>query len=81
MIRVTIELWPGGDASTPRTLGTIDIINTGDHPQHPSKGNYHSRFWASNGRRTGREATVTDHPRNGLPVFVLLRKILEKAGY
>jgi hypothetical protein len=81
MIRVTIELWPGGDKSRARHLGHADIWNTGDHPEHPRKGNYGAKFFRASGQHNGRTATVTNHARNGLTVFALLRKVLEKAGY
>lgn len=40
MLRVTIELVPHGDESRKRTLGTMDIINTGKNAGRPEFGDY-----------------------------------------
>ena len=43
-LRITLELIPRGDESRKRVMGTLDIENTGDHPQHPKLANYHYRM-------------------------------------
>ena len=43
-LRITLELIPRGDESHKRSMGTLYIENTGDHPQHPKLANYQYRL-------------------------------------
>lgn len=40
MLRITLELIPRGDEFLSRTMGTLEISNTGDHPHHPVLAHY-----------------------------------------
>jgi hypothetical protein len=39
-LRLTLELVPRGIENRRRTVGIMEIENTSDHPDHPSKANY-----------------------------------------
>lgn len=81
MLRVTVELWPASQPGMRKVLGSLDIINTGDHPQHPTRGNYRSRFWSARKFPLKREGLVTGWPRTAKPVWSLVALILKNAGY
>ena len=40
-LRLTLEIIPRGDERRKRVVGTLDIENTGDHPDHPRLAHYH----------------------------------------
>ena len=43
-LRLTLELIPRGVESRRKTVGTLEIENTADHPNHPTKANYKFRM-------------------------------------
>lgn len=66
-LRVTIELIPRGDEQRRKTMGTLDIENTGDHPRHPTLANYRYRMTGPiNGGEVGKwhEGTLRDVDRD-----------------
>ena len=79
MIRVAVELWPGGGAEGKETLREVFIHNLGT-TDTPRRGNY--------GVRTGRFgpdlATVEDYPRQAYSplelVFRALKALREAKG-
>ena len=79
MIRVTVEMYPGGGKKGKRLLGMAIIANDGTGTE--TRGNYNAGF----GMRTGRTgkmkyyATVENFPRKSLDVWHLLRRCLNKA--
>lgn len=80
MIRVTVEMFPQGDESRKYSLGSFDIYNQGTTMNH-RRGDYGSRFYSRSGAELRRRATVLDWPRKSKPVFSLIRKMLEQAGF
>jgi hypothetical protein len=65
-LRVTLELIPRGDERRKKTVGTLEIENTGDHPGHPTLANYHYRMTGPiNGGEVGKwhEGTLRDVER------------------
>lgn len=81
MIRVTVEMWPQGDAHRKYPLGYVDIWNTGTHVDAANRGNYDSRFMSKTGRVLKRTASVVNWPRRAKPVLSLLKVILQEAGF
>lgn len=75
MIRVTVELVPGGIEELSEVIARAVIANDATHPDHPRRGNYNAKFGK---RRTGkiRTATVVDFPRKSRDVWELLRRAL-----
>jgi hypothetical protein len=43
-LRLTLELVPRGIENHRRTVGILEIENTADHPDHPTKANYKFRM-------------------------------------
>ena len=43
-LRVTVELIPRGDEARKSVVGSLEIENTADHPDHPRKANYKYRM-------------------------------------
>lgn len=72
MIKVTIELIPGG-TGTPIKLGEIEIANDGYGTQ--TRGDYYARAYDKGGRLWKR-GTTYNFPRKKLLVFDLLYRIL-----
>lgn len=73
MIRVTVELWPGGSEARKRTLGGLDIANVGGTAQ---VGNY--RVWKLNKElRRCKEGSVRGHRRLAESVWRLVAKTIE----
>jgi len=65
-LRITLELIPRGDESRRKVMGTLEIENTGDHPEHPTLANYHYRMTGPiNGGEVGKwhEGTLRDVER------------------
>jgi hypothetical protein len=40
LLRVSVQLLPHGDQAQAREIARMEIVNTGDHPERPHKGNY-----------------------------------------
>ncbi len=80
MIRVTIELWPRGDAARRKHLGTIDIANDGTGT--PERGNYKVRLAGFKGAEsTWRAGAVQGFPRRSRgPYDLLLRALAATVG-
>lgn len=76
MIRVTIELVPGG-IGRPRLLGVALIANTGECTD-PKRGDYTAVFATRTGK-TWKTATVENYPRQAYQVWVLLHRLLKAA--
>lgn len=76
MIRVTIELVPGG-VGKPQLLGVALIANTGESTD-PKRGNYTAVFATRTGK-TWKTATVENYPRQAYQVWVLLYRLLREA--
>ena len=43
-LRLTLEFVPRGIERLKKTVGTLEIENTADHPEHPHKANYKYRM-------------------------------------
>lgn len=80
MIRVTIELWPKGDASRKRTLGWIDIANDGSSDSDDI-GNYKGTLYAEYTGPGGRKARVMQFHRRRQSVFSLVGAFLKQWGH
>lgn len=82
MLRVTVELLPGGHEANREVLGVIEIWNDGTS-QHPSKGNYGARSYVKNTRRVARydPQVIVGYPRLSLSVWCLVRRALGNLGY
>lgn len=76
MIRVTIELVPGG-IGKPQLLGVALIANSGESSD-PKRGNYDAVFATRTGK-TWKTARVEDYPRQAYQVWVLLHRLLKEA--
>jgi hypothetical protein len=72
MLRLTLEVVPHGNESRARTIGVIEIVNTGDHPGRPEYGNYR-------GTMGDREVEVTHHRRDD-GAWKLVRRVLRALG-
>ena len=84
MIRVTVELVPGG-VGEPQVLGTCIIYNDRDDTRrNHARGSYGWRM-ISKSHRVTRESRVdtriVNYPRLNLPVWCLVKRVLEQAGY
>lgn len=83
MLRVTIELLPGGREEGRRVLATADIANDGQHPRRPTYGSY--RAWlhvmqTKDGKpRLWRRACVSSMHRSRRGVWDLLQLVLDDA--
>lgn len=79
MIRVYVELWPGGFRSGKTELAGLDISNISDLAP---VSDYRVRVSGVDGRRIPkRDCEVHGHRRNREPVLTLVHKALEEAGY
>jgi hypothetical protein len=76
MIRVTIELVPGG-IGKPQLLGVAIIANSGES-KDPARGNYDAVFATRTGK-TWKAARVEDYPRQAYQPWVLLYRLLREA--
>jgi hypothetical protein len=74
MIRVTVELVPGGVESRRRLLGTMHIVNTGEGTE--TRGNYRATRYGKTGRK-GATGEIHGHPRLADSMWELVRKALE----
>ncbi len=74
MLVVKVELWPHGQESQARTLGTIRIANDGTGT--PRRGNYDYAMRGGRHRmmKTGR---ITDYARQAYNPWELVRRILQ----
>ena len=77
MIKVIVELWPGGFEELKERIGELDIYNDGQHPAHPKRGNYGVRMYRRNSRRVRRTGEVLDFPRQSKDVWHLIKRALD----
>lgn len=80
MIVVKMELWPGGDQSRMKTLGTINIVNDGTGTW--SRGNYDvfvMQRGKGKGHKVWRRGKVTGHSRLSKSPYYLLLAALQAA--
>ena len=81
MIRITVELLPGGIERLKRTLTVAHITNNGTGSN--SWGNYSYQLEVQRGKgeshRTWKQGTVTGFPRKGRNVWHLIRKVMNHA--
>lgn len=78
MLVVTIELWPGGDATLKQTLGTARIGNTGDGT--PDIGEYRAAIRHENmGARDWKRVKIAGFPRQKRNAWDLLFRVLRAA--
>lgn len=78
MIRVTVDLVPGGWGD-PITLSTV-LIDNRSHLAPIS--DYRVRIVGKDGRMLRkRESMVRGHARKSKPVLTLIRRALQEAGY
>ena len=75
MIKVTIELWPGGCEDRKRTLATGTITNLGTGS--PTQGNYFVDLRDKAGR-PWQHCSIARFPRKQLLAWDLLYRALEK---
>jgi hypothetical protein len=61
-------------------LARAHIYNDGTSDK-PTRGHYEARFLRRGSARIQRMVRVENHPRLSAPVWTLLRKALEAAGY
>lgn len=78
MIRITMEMLPGGDENHPRrrTLGHVDLVNDGIVTV-PSRGNYRATMYDARGR-VRFTSTVINFPRRRLGIYDLLYRALRE---
>lgn len=82
MLRITVELWPGGDHTRAETVASMDLWN--DLSGTTRLGNYEASAileaspWNKQGEKRG--GKVTGHDRS-LPVWSLVVKMLHSMGY
>lgn len=76
MIKVTIEIWPGGDGSRRRTLATAVIHNNGCGS--PWLGIYLFKLFGKDGRKM-REGAVGEFRRQDFSVWWLVAAVLKTA--
>jgi hypothetical protein len=77
VIRVTIELVPGG-VGKPQLLGVAVIANDGTS-RDPKRGNYDAVFATRTGK-TWKTARTEHYPRQAYQVWVLLQRLLNHAA-
>ena len=75
MLRITVELLPGGDATNPEILGIGYIIN--DATGTNSIGNYRVAFSEKGAKRWWKKGKVTSFPRLRLNAWDLLYRSLK----
>jgi hypothetical protein len=80
MIRVTIEMWPGGDSTKRYPLGHINIANIGVNADQ-SRGDYIVKFFGRDGRELKRNVLINGWHRLTKPVFSLVLEALTQGGY
>lgn len=79
MIRVSIELWKGGNPNDRVFLGGMDICNIGGSA---TRGNYKIYQLDNNQRRQRRAVPdITNYPRNAVSVFNLVTLALRQLGW
>jgi len=86
MLRITVELWPGGSPRTIKELATLVIANDGTGDQ--LTGNY--KFWSfgpgefdkayNSAKFPKPDETLADHDRRE-NVWSLVKKALDKLGF
>lgn len=77
MIRVTVELVPGG-VGAPEHLGTMTVARQGPAARSNT---YLARFFNRRRVEMRRKGVVQGHRRDEEPVWSLVRKALQDAGY
>ena len=78
MITVTIHL---KSAITGRVteIGYLEICNTGDHPDHPRRGNYTAKVFRRGTRKGLRSGFVKNYPKQAYNVWRLVLRALKSA--
>lgn len=76
MIVVKVEMWPGGDKSRKRSLGSMSIANVSGNDK---LANYIYELYGAKGI-TMNSGNIMHYPRKRLHVFNLLYRILVDAG-
>jgi len=79
MLVIKIELWPWGQEHQAKQLAKAVIVNTTKN-ENPEIGDYFAEF-ITEGNKSSRPGEVKGHARMTEPVWTLLRKALEAAGY
>lgn len=79
MIRVTIEILPGGNESRKRTLGTLEIANDGTGDQEI--GRYNAVLHAEYTGPEGRQGRVVEFYRHRQSVWSLVGAFLKLWGH
>ena len=79
MIRVTVELIPHGDETKKRTLGSMDIINTGKGTEET--GIYKGLLFAGYTGPKGRLGVVREFHRQSNSVWSLVGAFLKLWGH
>lgn len=80
MIRVTIDLLPGGDEGRKRTLHVIEIWNDlVGTLRNQKRGNYGYRIGKSNRRGWAKQGRIEGFPRMSLNAVRLLQRVLNDA--
>lgn len=78
MIRITVDMWPGGDDRYAYRLASFDIANVGGTED---RGDYDATFYNKSGGQLRRTASIRGWARLSRPVLSLIRRILGDAGY
>lgn len=79
MLVIKIELWPHGQEDKAKELAKAVIVNTTKN-EDIKIGDYFAEFQIT-GVKGSRPGEVKKHARLTEPVWTLLRKCLEAAGY
>lgn len=70
MIRITVEMWPGGSEENKRTLATADIANDGTGDR--DTGNYIAKFFGKSRRAPLRASHLIGFKRSEYTVWWLV---------
>ena len=79
MIRITVEMLPGGYEENKKTIASAVIYNTAEFPPGHTRGHYKARLYLRNKKKIWRTATTRNFPRKSKNVWYLLKRILEDA--
>jgi hypothetical protein len=77
MIKIIVEVWPGGFEEIKYRIGEMDIVNEMTHPDHPRRGNYGVRLYRRGSRMIRRTGEVCDHPRRSKDVWHLVKQAID----
>ncbi len=82
MLRVTVELVPGGDETRAREIGRMLIAISGDHPASPVQGNYVAKLLTTspNGDVHASTRRILDFDRLRGNVWRLIYTVLVALG-